>query len=83
MAKHWKKRRAMPLEQRRCAQIISTRWFRRQGPNLRKYFTEIYNGYNSERTDVMSSLSDIVTQRIEDIFAYVTDMMTGISNGCF
>lgn len=46
MAKHWKKRHRLPLQQRRCAQIVSTRWYRTLGPSFRKYFSEFYNNYD-------------------------------------
>lgn len=51
MAKHWKKRRAMPLSQRNFAWAITTRWFRTLSPSLRRYVSMRYNGYNSARTE--------------------------------
>lgn len=77
MKKHWKKRRAMPLVQRRCAQVISTRWFRTQEPDLRRYFSEVYNDYNSGRADVMASLSEAVIRKVSEIKTYITDMTNG------
>ncbi len=42
----WKKRRAMPLMQRRAASAITAKWWRTFAPGARKIISREFNEYN-------------------------------------